>query len=233
MNAYKLFYWSSLITAAIAIASAAGLGDGLKVVLSYMCIASLVVTAIISSGFIYHWGKFKINALLVLGSLFIFFGAVFDIFATLYNSPDLTYEANPIARTFLDSGLSSGAVIVIGFVAQASFIVISLLLWANFIVRLDWYKEVVRESSGISLVGRIFGAMDSRFSSLFGARVNHEVAVSSAGFLVMFIFVYRWYLGFEWFGVVPISRIAMPVIILVLSFSSIFIWGLILVRSRK
>jgi hypothetical protein len=70
---------------------------------------------------------------LAAGMVFIWIGVAFDIFATLWHSPDLAREANPAIRAFADSGHS----LALSYVYLAGVAVVSSLAlsiwWAIFL----------------------------------------------------------------------------------------------------
>lgn len=158
------------------------------------------------------------------GIAFIAGGAAFDVYATLHHSPDLEYEANPIARSLLDSGVDTGVVVFFGIFSQLSIVLASIMVWVNFIARIDWYRNKVEGADNLWIVGRAIGSVDNSWSSLLGGRIRHDVFVCSLGFLVIPLFAHRWYLGLEWFGLVPISRIVVPAVMLLVAVISMLVW---------
>jgi hypothetical protein len=66
---------------------------------------------------------------LISGLLFVAGGVALDGIATLIKSPTLTLEANPIARSLLDSGFSVNFVIIYGMASQIAFVVFICVLW--------------------------------------------------------------------------------------------------------
>jgi len=225
MNVYRWFYWVACVVAVLTIPVILGFGSAGSMAFVWSSIAGMAVLAVLSIGFTRHWNALPTGPAMWAGAAFIAGGAVFDVYATLRHSPDLTDEANPFARAMLDNDVELRWVLLAGFVAQAALVAAAVMLWANFIARLDWYKQAIRDAEGMRMVGRIFGASDNRWLSLLGGRVRHDVFASSMGFVVIGVFAHRWYLGLEWFGLVPISRIVVPACILLSTIAVPTIWG--------
>ena len=67
----------------------------------------LLVVCVYLAGKLARGGASSANYIWMLaGMAFLIGGAAFDIGATIYHSPDLESEANPVARALLDSGYS-------------------------------------------------------------------------------------------------------------------------------
>lgn len=225
MDVYRVFYWSTGVLALMGIMVVTGLFDEAKEILVYGCVAGVLAVALVSMGFQRFWNEMKPSILLIFGLAFIIGGAAFDIYATLRHSPDLMHEANPFARTLLDNGASLKTVMISALLAQVGVVFVSSMIWANFVARLEWYRNMIRDARGIRLLGKVLGARDNRWSSLLGARVRYDVFVSSLGMVVLALFAYRWYLGMEWFGWVPVSRVAAPTFLLSLALAFLLVWG--------
>lgn len=232
MDVYRNFYWSTGAIALVGVMVIFGPFEEVATMLVYGCVVGILLVALVSTGFRKHWVGVRPSILLVSGLMFIVGGAVFDIYATLRHSPDLLHEANPFARALLDDGVNLKAVMIWAFLAQMGVVFASSMVWMNFVVRLHWYRTMIRSAHGIPLLGKVLGATDNRWSSLLGARVRYDVFVSALGVIILAIFAYRWYLGMEWFGWVPVSRFAAPISLLVSALVFLLAWGRHVAGSR-
>lgn len=192
------------------------------------CLASLVMATWTALGFARQWSvprRSRGRAGLWLGLAFIVGGVAFDITATLLHSPDLSAEGNPVAVVLLTQGVSSTWVKVIGVTAQALLLVCGLLLWCNFHARREWYLAQLSDVGDGSLSRRMLGWRDlSLGSMLLGRGGDAAVQVCTLGAVSLGVFAYRWYLGLEWFGLVPISRTVAPVACLLLAWLALYSW---------
>lgn len=225
MNFYRMFYVAAGLTAILIGACMFDGPQNAKMVLMACGFLGLVACAFLTLGFCRKWKGGRVSPLLVAGIAFIVGGAVFDVCATLIHSPDLEHEANPLARTLLDAGISVDVVLLLGGSAQAFLVFTSVMIWMNLIIRLRWYEDRVREPGPSGLLGRLFGVPERGFRFMMGKRNDPEIAICGLGFLIVPIFAYRWYLGLEWFEVVPISRIFVPVAMLVATLAFQWFWA--------
>ncbi len=231
MNVYRMFYRGAGFTALILALCLFDVLPGLRLPMVAGCLIGLGICAVLAFGFRRAWKRGRVTIPLLAGAAFIVGGATFDIYATLHHSPDLEYEANPLARTLLDEGLAPATVLMLGGIGQACLVFTSLMIWMNLVIRFKWYEGKIGTSERAGLAGRMllanrmFGAPDNGLASLLGMRTDPEVLICGVGFLMLPLYAYRWYLGLEWFGLVPISRIVVPVSLVVLALAVQFIWA--------
>ncbi len=112
-------------------------------------------------------------------------GALFDIAATLIHSPDLEYEGNPVARALLDSGHSLPFIYAYAAVCQSLTLLTLCLLWVAFLRHRP----------------ALVGSVKRRGSPVRPFLTYHLFWLVVA--LVLAGAADRWYLGLEWFGLVP------------------------------
>ncbi|HEY0333105.1 MAG TPA: hypothetical protein VGC74_05260 [Stenotrophomonas sp.] len=198
----------------------AGLGTLLPLpaqasVLCALASLSLVVIAALSTlRFVRHWRNHPRcwqSPVFWLGLAFMAAGVAFDILATLRHSPDLALEGNPIAVALLEQGLPIAGVKLFGLVAQVMLMLGAAMLWGNFCVRREWYLRRLDALGDGSLSLHLLGlGRASLVGVMLGVGSDIPLLVSTLGALMPGAFAYRWYLGLEWFGWVPISRIWAP-----------------------
>ncbi len=231
MNVYRVFYRTLGVTLLLLAMNLFDALPGLRIEVVAGCLVGAGMCAVLALGFRRDWKGGRVTIPLLAGAIFIVGGAAFDIYATLHHSPDLEHEANPLARTLLDEGLAPATVLMLGGIGQACLVFTSLMIWMNLVIRFKWYEGKIgtSERSGLAgkvlLVNRMFGAPDNGLASLLGMRTDPEVLICGVGFLMLPLYAYRWYLGLEWFGLVPISRIVVPVSLVVLALAVQFIWA--------
>jgi hypothetical protein len=231
MNVYRMFYYAVCSTAFIVVACGIAESRNAGLFLAVCALFGLAVCAVLAVGFCRKWKGGNLSFSLVAGAAFIGGGAAFDIFATLRHSPDLEHEANPLARTLLDAGVEPATVLLLGAIAQIFLVFTSIMIWLNLMIRLRWYERMVRRPGSSGLLGKLFGVPERGFMFLMGKQLDPEIAICGLGFLVIPMFAYRWYLGLEWFGVVPISRILVPVSMLVVTLAIQLLWASRVSRS--
>lgn len=163
----------------------------------------------------------------LIGAGFITSAAAFDIGATLHHSPTLAYEANPIAIALLDNGTPLAWVLGMGGVAQLSATVAACLLWANFVVRRKDYVAWLAAADGhVPLPMRLLGARRrSIVDLLIGRDLEPGAQIVALGPLALACATYRIWLGLEWFGWVPLSRVLMPAGVLLGTYLLLWQWA--------
>src|SRR5689334_442942 len=67
---------------------------------------------------------------LLAGVFFICGGALFDIAITIYKTPDLAYEANPVVRAFINNGVSIRSIYIYSAIGQLLGNLFYCLGWA-------------------------------------------------------------------------------------------------------
>lgn len=150
--------------------------------------------------------------LFFLGLIVVAGGAAFDVFATLVHSPTLKRESNPIARALLDSGHPLQFIYLYGFVSQILYVSVVLALWAAFLRHRKTFIQLVLSThpkslwefyktagGGNHLSWRqfFFPLTLSELPNAYYALWTYVAITLVCGGL------YRWWLGLEWFGLVP------------------------------
>src|SRR5688572_23529072 len=132
-KAHYLFYFG-LIAGAVTIAVyLVGLPPAVSAHFAFV-LPVLLAISVYLAGKLVRSGESSANSIWLLAGLaFIIGGAMFDIAATIYHSPDLSSEANPVARALLDSGYSVTLVYVLGGLCQGLYILLLCLLWMGLL----------------------------------------------------------------------------------------------------
>jgi hypothetical protein len=151
-----------------------------------------------------------------LGGLFILGGIVADLGATIYHSPDLQQEANPIARALLDSGHSLATVYIIGLTGQALIALIGCTWWAALLAhRKAWLSRAMalRPSSYLEFVRLASGGGELTWRQILLPYKTEDFVVlyrtAYWWFLVTFNIIFldltlgRYYIALVWFRVLP------------------------------
>ena len=141
---------------------------------------------------------------------FIAGGAAADVYSTLHHSPDLAREANPYVRGLLDAGVPLEAVLAGGLVFQVLTTLGCCALWILFLK----HKEVYLRWAGHGMATKAefvkagYGGRDLNWLQ-FCIPLSLRDAPHPYGMVLLLSLVipwmswYRWWLGFEWFGLVP------------------------------
>ena len=148
------------------------------------------------------------------GFLVIIGGAGFDLFATLWNSPDLSSEANVPLRILLDSRHSLQTVYIYGLIVNILFTTLFCILWWAILKHVRVVAQAIEEHHPESLCDFLKAATGGghltirqwlwplRLSELpllyFWIWPTIAAVIGSASAL-------RWYAGLEWFNVVSAS----------------------------
>ena len=170
---------------------------------------------------------------LVIGLLVILGGIVFDIGATIYHSPNLSRESNPVARFLLNGGHSLPFVYAYGFVVQAALAGILSMLWWGYLRNYQRWLNcalVHRPASFAAFVKACAGGGDlpwARF--LFKIKPKDPIAAYQMlwfiALLILPVVSDRWYWGMRWFEWVPeIESTVRFAACIILSFGSITMW---------
>jgi len=146
----------------------------------------------------------------LLGSFIVVGGATFDIVNTIMQTPDLSFEGNPVARLFLDNHFSVLFVYVLGALGQSLVVFFTLLLWAVFLKTYPILLSELRSNPPKSLICTVLGGPKASYLDLIVGKIEPMYTVTAVVPLLVGSFLYRWYLGFEWLELVPISRVLVP-----------------------
>lgn len=226
---YRRFCHWALYAAVVGLGTLLPLAAHGRVLLAYASLLLMGFATLATLGFVRKWRgqpQRAASPTLWLGVLFIVGGAAFDIGATLWHSPDLAMESNPVAVALLDDGMAPARVKWLGLVAQCGLVLAAALLWCNFCVRRSWYLRRLSDLGDGSLSLRLLGLRDGSVATLLlGRGTDHALLVSSLGALTIGVFAYRWYLGLEWFGWVPVSRTLAPLGCIALAWLALYGWA--------
>lgn len=213
---YRRVYYALWLVCALALAVVTGLVA--KQVVWAALFFVIAVTGYCGLAFLLMGNSIKQPAsrpYLFLGAVLIFGGAIFDMYATYLHSPTLELEANPIARILLATNVSIEQVLVIGVLAQALFCTTVVLFWRLF---LKSYPEIVAQLSSANLarvVVELFAGPNRTVAALFVGKVDPKFAVLSIAPILTASFLYRWYLGLEWFQFTSLRREVVLLLIVV------------------
>jgi hypothetical protein len=183
--------------------------------------------------------------LLILGIFLIFGGAAFDMVATIVHSPDLSLEGNEFARALINSGHSLSFIyayaIVAQFLTQSAF----LLLWVIFLrhhrtlITLIWESNPNSKSEFFkaALGGEGYTwkqlFLSTRKPLSYYKQVFYHVLIPLS-FIVIVLSPFRWWLGAEWFRLVPNVTDWMLVLLLTIGGGgAYFVWLLGHYEARK
>lgn len=168
----------------------------------------------------------------LIGSLFVAGGSAFDGVITIVKSPTLSLEANPIARSLLDSGFSANFVIIYGIFSQIVVVVFICILWAAFLKHKDTFLALIKSKKGQSGLEFIKAAMGGGHLSWRQFLLPFKISELPTSYYIVWLvpvllvggWFYRWYLGFNWLGLrwfPPVLVISIPMSI---AFVGYLIW---------
>jgi len=174
-------------------------------------------------------------ATFIAGAVFVGGGAAFDVIATLLHSPDLSNEANPVARFLLDSGHSVTFVLVYGALCQTLLTIGSIFLWGALLSQRVTIVDSVRDSSPTfpKFMKAILGGANKSWKQIFFPRLfRYHGDRSARYFYTLWVLAallvggagFRWYLGLEWFGFSPLNREFVGVASMLLGLAGYFAW---------
>jgi hypothetical protein len=174
------------------------------------CLPPLLALLCAAAGWLAWLGSSRVPwPAFAAGTLFVAGGAAFDVFATLWHSPDLAQEENPIARVLLDSGHPVRQVYAYGAVYQVLIVALVCLLWLGLLRHWAALVDSVRGHRGLFdfLKAASGGAELSYRQWLLPLRAAEFPWAFHLAWLLAATLLggsaYRWHLGLEWFGVVP------------------------------
>ena len=177
----------------------------------------------------------------IAGCIFMIGGAFFDIAATIYHTPDLKREANPIVRFLFANGFSISFIYIYGIIAQFLTILWGVLLWAAFIRhRTLWLDTVMLLEPKsfaafirFSFSGKPFGIID--FLIPFGKKRSKKISFIFWIIIpaVVGLYFHRWLLGFHWFNLfTDIPKSAGGIFGIIISYVIFFIWLFLEYKKR-
>lgn len=151
---------------------------------------------------------------LVSGFAVIVGGACFDLFSTLWHSPDLTEEANLPLRILLDSQHSLPFVYGYGLLVNVLFTGLFCILWWTLLRHRSLIVEAVQRQNPRTLQDFLKAATGAGHLTL--RQWLWPLKPSELPLLYFWIWptvmtviwsatILRWYAGLEWFDVIPPS----------------------------
>ena len=173
------------------------------------------------------------TGLLLIGTLFVVGGASLDCGATIWHTPDLSREANVIARALLDSGHSLGFVTAAGVLGQITFGATVVCGWAGLLRhRHPIIADMPAGGAFIpTLKAATCGAHLTLRQWILPLRYTELPDAYHLWWVLVVVFVagsaYRWHLGLEWCGVVPVSwtcRMAVIAVAVVSGVTAYIVW---------
>jgi hypothetical protein len=196
------------------IALSVPLFQGMRQITLYLVPVALIYLNVLAF-IIASRGQSKIpTVLFVAGMVVIFGGAVFDMLATVIHSPNLSLEGNLYARMLIDTGHSLNFIYGYAIVAQFLFQLLFATLWTAFLrhrqTLIDLAWEANPKSKG-EFIKAAFGMEQYTWRQMmFSFKTSVELykrsmlqLLMSLAFIVAVAMPFRWWLGAEWFGIVP------------------------------
>ena len=149
----------------------------------------------------------------LFGTLLLAGGAAFDGIVTIIKSPTLAREANPIARSLLNSGIPAEVVILHGLVSQVSFVLFVCILWAAFLKHKDTLIALARSKNALSGWEFIKAALGGAHLSWRQFLMPYKFSEFPTPYYLLWPIpvcliwagLHRWYLGFVWLGLPSLS----------------------------
>jgi hypothetical protein len=165
-----------------------------------------------------------------MAAVFVAGGVGFDILATLLHSPDLSLEANQVARLLLDSGHDLSFVYVYAGVCQSLIVLITLALWSALLRHrgtlvasigepTSFWRFLKAATGGAELTWRQW-VLPLTWADL--PRAYHVLWVLTV--LLVAAAAERWYLGLQWFGILEGLRTVVVASALLLGLIAYFWW---------
>jgi hypothetical protein len=190
----------------------------------------LVLTIILA-----RQGPVRSISALVIGCVFLLGGLAFDIAATVWHSPDLTREANFIARIFLDSGHGLAFTYIYGGIMSILVGLATCFWWMAFLVHYRTWLDTVRSDRFLEFLRLAYGGgilswrqllLPLSFADFVAAyRACYYWSWINWTFVVIVLTFCHFYAGLEWFEVVPwLHPVVMSLIAAALAFLLICGW---------
>lgn len=141
-------------------------------------------------------------------------GALLDITVTIWCSPDLSREGNPIALLLFDLNYRLWMVYLILFCVQVLMVGTTLSLWASFVKVYPQLIKAIPYKNLFTTCKWWLGSGQMSFKDfLLGRNINYCFTLSFSTFLLVLSQLNRFYLAMEWLDLVPMSRIVPGIII--------------------
>lgn len=132
-----------------------------------------------------------------------------DVLATVYHSPDLMREGNPIIIFLRENGLPLWFQYAAGFTAQFLLTVISCALWFAFARHLSLYREILLAMRPQSLVEFVWALLGGRtyFSKTERLKVSRSYRLLWWLMLPLIMPFDRFLLALEWMKGIPLASL--------------------------
>lgn len=145
-----------------------------------------------------------------MGAILIIAGIWSDVLATVFHSPDMAQEGNPIIIFLRDNGFPLSIQYLTGFTAQFLLTVISCALWIAFVRHLPLYKAILLVMRPQSLVEFVWASLGGRtyFSKTERLRVSRSYRLMWWLILPLIMPFNRFMLALEWMGVIQPASFA-------------------------
>lgn len=175
--------------------------------------------------------------LLTIGLFSILGGIAFDIIATILHSPTLAGEDNVIVVGLFRTGHSAQFVYLYGFICQALFAAVGGSLWVAFVKHRPVLLTLMFSSQPKSFWEFTKACLGGQYLTWrqFLLPVTLKELFSYKPYplfwfgIVLFACgsLHRWYLGLEWFGLVPWmgSKSVIPIMLLAVIIYIIWLWS--------
>lgn len=212
-----------------------------QLVAIFCIIPQLIALNILSFQLLSKARNLLLSKTFIAGCIFMVGGAFFDIAATIYHTPDLKREANPIVRFLFSNGFSISFIYIYGIIAQFLTILWSGFLWAAFIRhRTLWLNTVMllkpKSFSAFirfSFSGKPLGIID--FLIPFGKGRSKKISFIFWIIIptVVGIYLHRWLLGFHWFKLLTdIPKYEGGIFGIIIAYVIFFIWLFLEYKKR-
>ncbi len=139
------------------------------------------------------------------GALVIASGIWSDVLSTVFNSPDMARESNPIIVFLRENGFSLWLQYLAGFIAQSLLTVIACALWVAFVRHLSRYKAILLAMRPQSLTEFLWASLGGRtyFSKTENLKVSRSYRLIWWLVLPLILPFDRFLLALEWIGILP------------------------------
>ncbi len=183
-------------------------------------------------------GQDRINrAPFWLGFGFIVGGIAFDLWATLFQSPDLALEGNRVISSLLSSDHNPDFIYVYGLGLQSILCCTMILLWAGFLRhRRTWFDAVMDHGprTFAEFLKASTGGGRLTWRQYFVPRDSTELLCVYHMLLwtlppmLLYAAAFRWYVALDWFEMVPgpysTAGLQMVVGMAAVIFAAFFAW---------